>query len=338
MQKLTDRQCWDVIRALVAEKNKEYASFIARNFEDRELTLAVGFTKNTYLNKFGLKSEAELRYLIKRRGIMPKDEWLDNLSVEDLVLFLDYRCRSLQSIYNYFKQVGVIGLTDVNDALIMAKPSSLINYNYQRLLATGRPEKTEGEQSIRKLNAEVKELKHQALTQALAKVAYKYSRNMEADIDKAIGKALALQTTNTDLKGNITGHDYKGTNNEILYYIQDNLVEHHKEQTKDSNLSFRMIGYNKNKEPVFIYKDGSVVNMLGKPMQFPDVVYDVYGQKIEEQQNNIPDFSKGKYLGVDYQGTPIYEIDGEYYRATGERLEEPLIDKSYEFDSDEYGL
>ena len=51
---LTERQCWDIIRKLVSDKNKEYAKFLIQSIGKDNLSMCVGYTKSLYLNKYFL--------------------------------------------------------------------------------------------------------------------------------------------------------------------------------------------------------------------------------------------------------------------------------------------
>jgi len=337
---LTERQCWKVIRTLVAEKNKEYASFLSRIFGERKLAMCIGFTKNAYLGKFGFSEEGDFRYLLKKRGIMPKREWLDNLSTEDLLLFLDFRCRSLQAIYDHYAKHNSITLNEVQQIINSTKRSDMIGYNSYRLKATGKPDKVAGEKKIDELDMDRVALVQTALIQAMGSIAYNYAKIESVDIDKSVGKAIKLATSNIDNAGYATGFKYLGDSSVVANYVG---VKYPKLETQKPNQStskqdtITIIGFDEFKNPIFI-KDGKQVNFMGSPVPDAKVVFDRDGKEIKEptkpvhsepsaqsvQNNAVEDneFNTGKFIGLDIQGSPIYEVDGQYYDALGQRIDD----------------
>ncbi|MBQ8522939.1 MAG: hypothetical protein IJ458_04735 [Clostridia bacterium] len=302
---LSERECWNIIRKLVSNKNKEYARFLSSNIGTDKLPLCIGYTKNLYLSKFGLRGEREFRYLLKRRGVKPKSEWLDNLSSEDLLLFLDFRCRTLQKMYDFCAKHGKISVDDIKDLIVGTKRSSLIEYNAGRLKAIGEDE----------LDIELDDnLIEQALLQTMHKVALGYSQRVGATIDVALEKASNLTTSNEDLDGFITGHQFMSKNE--LKNMHKQYLTGYKDEEIDTSEP-HIVGYDVNKFPVFM-QGNHFITLTGQIIRGGvEVVYDVDGNKIEHEE----DFgSQTRFVGFDIQGTPIYEDEDGYYNSIGERL------------------
>ena len=312
---LTKRQRWDIIRKLVSDKNKEYARFLTEHVGAENLSLCVGYTKNLYLGKFGFSSESNFRYLLKHRGITPAREWLDNLSSEDLLLFLDFRCRTLQAMYDYCSKHDGISVSDIYDIIANTKRSSLINYNAGRLKATGKPKAQDNELSVNDLDLTEDEKCEQALSQIMGIIAINHAKMTDSNLDKAVEKVSKLNTSNIDPKGFVTGYKF------IAKLNIDALKE-----KKDKNDEIiddskpRLVGFDINKFPVFM-KGDDFVSITGEKLHYVKVVYDRNKVKIEEE-DELDVEPQPKFVGLDIQGSPVYQHEDGYYTSTGRKLDE----------------
>lgn len=348
--KLTERQCWDVIRAMVSEKNKEYASFINGVVNNEALTRCVGYTKRCYLNKFGFETEGDFKYLLKKRNITPKKEWVDNLSSEDLLIFLDYRCRTMQDMYEEYKkyqkeierdQDGNVKFEKgVKEILTTAKRSGLIAYNGNRLKATSRPEKQEGELKADKLGLTREELIEQALIQTMASIAYRYSKFTLIPIEKSVEYVTKVRTHNVNIKGFASGQinnikpqmvfEYLQQNYDLAklndYFAESNRVipkSKPTEQKTSTEPKIELVGFDEDKGPVFM-KGEKFVDFIGNQIPPVKIVYDINKNliKYEELETEEDIVSISKFIGLDVQGTPIFADENGYYSSTGERIDE----------------
>lgn len=145
---LTDRQCWDVMRQLVKEKNNEYQRFLSWNFNGDNImrTICQGHTRDYFLLNYGIQYD---------ENKMGKD-WLKNLSAEDLLVFLDFRCKVLQALYDITGFDGKFGKRKLDESQIcnVISKTPLSKYAQwgdccQQLMLTGRPKKLKGEQDIK---------------------------------------------------------------------------------------------------------------------------------------------------------------------------------------------
>lgn len=144
---LTDRQRWDIMRQLVKDKNSEYQRFLTWNFNgDRIMrTICQGHTRDYFLLNYGIQYD---------ENKMGKD-WLKNLSAEDLLVFLDFRCRVLQTMYDITCFDGKYGRRKLDERQIcdVISKTPLSKYAQwgdcsQHLMLTGRPKKIRGETDV----------------------------------------------------------------------------------------------------------------------------------------------------------------------------------------------
>lgn len=141
------RQCWDIMRSLVKDKNAEYQRFLGWNFngDSAMRTICQGHTRDYFLGNYGITYD---------ENSMGKD-WLKNLSAEDLLIFLDFRCKLLQELYRVTRfdgKYGKSGLSETEICDIISK-TTLTKYarwedGMQKLVLTGRPKKTKQEISV----------------------------------------------------------------------------------------------------------------------------------------------------------------------------------------------
>ncbi len=207
--RLTDRQCWDIIRALVKVKNDEYSALLLSWFDNSQMRQVLGYTRDTFLSKMGISSLGQFNSDIKRFGHrQPASQWLDNLSSEDLVLFLDFRCRFLQKIYDYYNQYGNISVNEIKSIVNETNISKLKGHNYSSLICTGKPERGVGEKKVSELTIEPTRLKNAALNQTLNNMVDNYIDIQNKPIEEVVEIAKKIKTYNIDLNGNITGFEF----------------------------------------------------------------------------------------------------------------------------------
>ena len=257
--KLTERQCWDCIRSMVSAKNDEYSSLLYSFFDTEQMKEIVGFTRDTFLSKMAFKSLAEFKKEVKINNNTVATQWLDNLSSEDLLLFLDFRCRSLQNIYDYYKSNnGKISKDNIKNIVQNTKVAKIKSYNYGRLKCTGKPKRVEGEKKIGEIYLHPYDVQKTAIIQVLFKMINKYSDILNINNDEIKKVISEITTSNINLRGNLTGHRFNG-------YL------------------------------------------------------DIYKQlDITEQE----DLLNPKFIGLDIQGSPVYECEDGYYNSIGKKLDE----------------
>ncbi len=352
--KLTEAQCWDIIRQMVSDKYRDHASFVGNALGTGYDKLA-GNIKRVYLNKFGFETELDFKYLIKKRGVQPKKDWIDNLSSEDLLIFMDYFCRSVQEMYTYYhdnkRNLELVIDTkkafeeDTKKILNKTGRHPAFKYNTKRIKATGRPLEVQGEKKYTTLGLGAKELQHQALLQVVGNMAYKYARFTLTDIKTSVEHAVTLKTHTTNNKGFVEGFINNITAEEVLAYLDEKYnikkideeiqnLKHpeatpvKKVNTDTKNPEIDVIGFNEHKMPIFMRGD-DFVDILGRVIAPVEPVYDRNMNKIEKEQKSkvkqvleYDEYSKPKFVGLDIQGTPIYEDEQGYVSSTGERVEE----------------
>lgn len=172
---LTDRQCWDVMRRLVKDKNNEYQRFLSWNFNGDNImrTICQGHTRDYFLLNYGIQYDEHK---------MGKD-WLKSLSAEDLLIFLDFRCRALQSMYDITGFDGKYGRRKLDEAQIcnVISKTPLSKYAQwgdcsQQLMLTGRPKKIRGEADIADITDkfEFNQVAKTGLTMVMGSLYYNY--------------------------------------------------------------------------------------------------------------------------------------------------------------------
>jgi len=307
---LTKTQCWDVIRQLVSNKNKEYASFLMQTLGKESLPMCIGYTKSLYLNKFGHDTESEFKYLLKRRGVKPQKEWLDNLSAEDLLLFLDFRCKTLQKIYDFYLTHKSITIDNVRDLISDTKRTSLINYNAGRLKATGRPKDEESEQVI---DINDNDMIEQALSQIMYTISKRHAPMVGVSVEDALKKAINLSTTNINPHGELTGHKFTSGKQLIEFAKKDEV----KQTPVITPNSIHLIGFDEEMRPVF-KKGNNYVNAFSEVLYDVNIVYDLDKKLIETNKQQV------RFAGFDIDGRPVYEDETGYYNSIGERLDDDV--------------
>jgi len=321
---LTKRQCWKVIRQLVSAKNKEYREFLNVTFNDLTQTRQIqGYTRDVFLKKYGIYSLNEFFELYKKRtGSEPdRKDWIENLGSESLLIFLDFRCRALQEIYDYYLKYNNISKNVIEKITTGTKLSPLAKFklsekNKIELMYSRKPSRlVGGEKKLSQLNMSDDELSEQALAQTMSELASGYMTTQDESSTKAVELCQKLVTTNLTYRNEKRGYQYRGIVKiePKQYEMQESKSskEDKVEPSKQSN-SY-IIGFDKNRMPIFI-RNGKQVNLIGNLIPDEVVVYDIH-------YNPIINFSDAEnFIGIDIEGRPVYEYEGDYYNSLGERL------------------
>lgn len=273
MQQLTERQCWKIIRDLVSDKNKEYSSFLLKIFDTTQSQEIHGYTRDMFLGKFRLYSLAEFNEYArgKLKDKEPNARWLENLACEDLLLFLDFRCRSLQEIYDYYKTNGTINKSDIKDIITRTKISSLAVYNNGKLICGGKPKRVEGELKLVDMELTKNQLNEQALLQIAGKIAGKYASVQKAKPEEAVKLASLLVTSNIDLNGFRTGYKIKGeiTLPQVIEEKSSNgLIAKEIKAGERPKSEFKFVDYDVLGNPIF-ERGGEYCNFFGERIVSP---------------------------------------------------------------------
>lgn len=329
--KLTEKQRWDVIRAMVKQKNDEYSAFLLRFFDQKQMSQIVGLTRDIFLVKCGFSANNPLVALeerVKSKGGKPASTWLDNLSSEDLLLFLDYRCKVLQQMYKQFKMNRVLEKKDIKNIINGTQVSELIGFNKGKLMHTGKPERSKDEVKVKDLGLSNDELMHEALAETMGKLVFTYASTKKCNINDAKKLAENLVTHNATPEGFIIGHQFEGEINDVepLVIPKLKMIDERDDQQDTEEIS--LYGFDKHNMPVFI-KNGQLVNLLGNAVDKDDVIYDERHTRFDDYITNEP---KARHVGFDGQGRPVYEYDNAYYNSIGEVVEEDHILPNYEDD------
>lgn len=253
---LTNRQCWDVIRSLVKEKNDEYSKFLGLTCDSEQKRKLLGYTRDSFLSKMGFYSMEDLNSYIKGNGKAPVQNWLDNLSCEDLLIFLDFRCQSLQEMYDYRVNYGTINRSDIKYIIEKTPISKLILFNNGKLTCAGKP-KRKGEQNVFEMGAASSELNERALAQVMSSIACQYSEARDVSIERAIEEVVKLKTYNINVKGLQTGYKYRG-----MITIESQLPEEFRMEEDDILALAKFVGIDIQGAPVYEYC-GKYYNSIG---------------------------------------------------------------------------
>ena len=366
---LTERQCWKVVRQLVVEKNNEYRDFLSEMFGIDGYKEILGHTRKMFLEKFGIKTweNFEARAMDKNGGKKPNSQWLENLSVNDLLLFLDFRCRILQDIYDLGKKNNTISKRDVKIIIDSTNLSTLANYNSVELQCGSKPARVEGEKKNSELEYSSAELKEMALQQVLGGMAEAYIKNLKIDVKSAVNVVNGIKTFNVTPKGEQTGYKLREPV-EVAQSEQKTAKKMTYEEEYHAKLAeknpIKAIGFSADPSegPICVkVVDGKkvfvntfnelrpnavIVQTLGgtKILPFtqddyvndPSIIEMLEHCAIEEKFRKEPPTHKQKQVGLNIQGTPVYEDEnGDRYTSTGERVaEDEFIDNS----EDNWGL
>lgn len=321
---LTERQCWKVIRDLVVGKNKEYSAFLVKMLDASQCRELQGYTREAFLSKFDFYSLDDFyNYATsKNNGRESNGRWLENLSSEDLILFLDFRCKILQQVYDFYKANRGITKNNIKDIVKATKISKLASYNGVRLNCGSKPRRVDGELKNSELELTQTELRELALSQVITGMANKLIVYKNISIEQAQRVTSSVVTTNIDINGERTGHKL---NKEIRPTKQSQFEDNGKRRNNDIEMS--LLGYDENGLHIFML-NGQKVDFFKNPIPNAVVVYDQYMNLIKDEEEIKP-----KFVGFNIQGTPVYEYDGRYYTSTGEMLDlDEQIYDNYEND------
>lgn len=321
MQQLTERQCWKVIRDLVSEKNVEYNKLINLYLPD-ERKLLLGQTRDIFLSKYGFSSVHDFNdYASRMNGKPPIDRWLENLSSEDLLIFLDFRCNTLQQMYEQCRKRKTLNRSEIQAIAAQTPISKLAKYNGKKLNCTGKPPRVKGELKLSSMSVSVYDLREQALSQVLGKMAGNYAFLNNASLDEAEGLASTISTHNINLMTRITGYKLKTRVQAVMPEEIEEKVDAVKEEfvpVVDEN-QVHIVGFDEHKAPVFM-RGKDYVDIFGHVIEPVEVIYDLNKNIIKPEQSLIR-----RYIGLDIQGTPIYETEDGYYNSIGERVDDDIF-------------
>ena len=324
---LTERQCWKVIRNLVADKNKEFSDFFKEAFgadweHNRNL---LGYTRDAFLNKFGFyhynvsNPINEFHDLVKQKGRKPASNWLEDLSTSDLILFLDYRCRTLQSMYNYYKNHNTIDRNVVQQIVDETTIAPISAGN--SIEATSKPARVQGETKLSDMHYTKAQFAELALSQILSEMAGKCIANQKFTIKQAEEMASNVLTSNIDLGGRVTGYKRRGEIKAKIVEVSKPVVKP-QPKPESSAGTIKLAGYDEKMYAIFT-QNGVLVDILGNPIDAV-LVYDRDKNPIVYDEPN----NSCKFVGLDIQGTPVYEDEDGYYNSLGERLGDVFIDNT----------
>ena len=353
---LTELQRWELIREMVKQKNKEYRNLLCPLFfNNSQTTKLLGITRDTFLSKCGYRSNnpiVKFEDSIRNSGRKPQSNWLDNLSSEDLLLFLDYRCRALQQIYKHCKMNRSINLNDIKAILEKTEVNELIGYNNGKLVCSGAPKRTKQEDKITEFDLKDKDLRQQAIIDTMGHLASIYTFYKKVPIEKSKDMALKLVTYTFDEMGHLKGDKLnieakaiptKPIDLSISSKPVENSILAIAESQKKSEPEMKLVGFDKHMIPILL-TEGGYINAFDDKVSVEDIKYDIGRNEIKRQttttqiipQKELEDaLTNAKHKGFDIQGTPIYEYNGEYYSSIGEKLPEditilPLDDDLFE--------
>ncbi len=335
---LTDRQCWKVIRQLASAKNKEYRALLNEQFRDIDQTILIqGQTRDAFLRRYGIKSLDEFfdEYRKQTKSAPDTSDWIENLDSESLLIFLDFRCRVLQQMYDYYGQYNNIDRNVIQNIIDGTRLSPLAKFkinpsnNKPALAYSRKPGRVVGgEKKLKDLNMTVDELSEQALAQTMGKLVGGYMDTQKASFSHTFELATGLVTQNTKVSGEKTGYGYKG---KVAITPQKPTIEQKQEEQplppakRKDDMEF--IGFDGGGQPLYL-KNGVKVNMLGMPTSVK-LVYDVSyklivdvdeTEKVKQLETDEIEDNKQQLVGIDIEGRPVYERDGNYYSSTGKLL------------------
>ena len=215
---LTDRQRWDIMRLMIKQKNEEYSSFLFRFFDSVQMKLVAATTRDNFLSQCKISGQnlvVGLEEHAKKNTKVAKTSWIDNLSSEDLLIFLDYRCRVLQQIYKHYRSYNNITKHDISYICANTLINKLAMYNRGRLTCGGRPEKLENELPINELGCDIYMLQRQAINQTADELMENCIR-ANLPFEQVYKSATELATYNVNHKGHVTGCMYNIKQSEFL--------------------------------------------------------------------------------------------------------------------------
>ena len=217
---LTDRQRWDVMRSMVKQKNAEYRSFLFRFFDPSQMAQVSALTRDSFLSQCKISGQNLVVSLedhaTKTSSKLSKTSWIDNLSSEDLLIFLDYRCRVLQEIYRHYKKFRGITKHDIQYICANTVVNKLSMHNNGRLTCGGRPEKEGNELPVKDLTLDISILQRTAISQTADELMERCVYVKQQPIMQVYQYASELATYNVDPMGHIVGCAYNIDKSEFL--------------------------------------------------------------------------------------------------------------------------
>lgn len=220
---LTDRQRWDIMRSMVKKKNAEYRSFLFRFFDPQQMALVVASIRDSFLSQCKISGQnlvVGLEDHAKDSTKLSTTSWIDNLSSEDLLIFLDYRCRVLQEIYRHYKKYRNINKHNIRYICENTLINELAKHNDRRLTCGGRPEKEDGELSLKELEEvqglDIYSLQRQAINQTVDNMMERCVYVKKQPLIRVYQFARELATYNVDPRGHIEGCYYNVDKSEFL--------------------------------------------------------------------------------------------------------------------------
>ena len=219
---LTERQRWDIVRSLIKQSDEEFNSFLFRFFDPVQIKFIKASLRDNFLDQW---CNGSMALIVNSEGAKDnsnssKIKWIDNLSSEELLLFLDYRCRVLKQVYKHYKTHRNITKHDINYISANTLVNKLAMCNDNRLTCTGRPEKRENELSLKdlegKLGIDIYTLRRPAINQIVDELMEKCVKSNNLSLDQVYQYASALVTHNVDLMGHVTGCTYNIEQSEFL--------------------------------------------------------------------------------------------------------------------------
>lgn len=277
---LTERQRWEVMRQMVKDKNDEYSSFLLRFLDTEQLRQVIGHTRETFLKQCGFDGLADFNDYIRLGGKKPVQEWLNNLSSEDLLIFLDFRCKILYKMYRHYKMYRSLNKNDVISFIDSTKVTQFIQYNYGKLMCTGRPVKQKGEDKVEYLDDD-REVKESAIKQTMQNLATTFALEREKPIARAQEEVVKLETFNVDNNGYITGYRLRNKELEEGTRISINNKPkfiYNTPQKQENQM--KMVGYDINGAPIF-YLNGQYMDFFKNPIREPQIKQFVNNDKKE---------------------------------------------------------
>lgn len=322
--RLTERQRWNVIRQMVKDKNNEFSGFVRGFFNQSEMRKIVASVRDTFLIKCKFATATPtimLNEQVKLLGRKPDSEWYNDLSSEDLLIFMDYKCQILQKLYKHYKMYRTLNYNDVQQIIKSTKVSQLIDYNDGKLMLTGQPELVESEVNVANLEGDKEDIINEAMSVTLGYLSSTYAKKTICNIDYAKSKVLKLKTYNIDPMGHKTGYEFRGEVKDCSPLSKPKLKLKFVETKKDRDVEMRLQGFDVKGHPIYLYK-GEKVNFFRNPIPDAKIAYDVNHNKIEqeEEDGDILETSTKRSVGYDIEGRPVYEDKYGYYNSIGDRL------------------
>jgi hypothetical protein len=214
------------MRFMVKQKNAEYRSFLFRFFDPPQMALVVASIRDSFLSQCKISGQnlvVGLEDHAKDSTKLSKTSWIDNLSSEDLLIFLDYRCRVLQQMYGHYKKYRDINKHNIRYICENTLVNKLAKHNDRRLTCGGRPEKEDGELSLKELEEvqglDIYSLQRQAINQTVDNMMERCVYVKKLPLIEVYQFARELSTYNVDPKGHIEGCYYNVDKSEFLEQI-----------------------------------------------------------------------------------------------------------------------